>query len=232
MFPFPKGIALDLPSLYSRQLSAEEIASGEHRLAVGGLWDELGKLQCDFLIGQGLRAEHRLIDVGCGALRGGVHFVRFLEPGHYYGIDGNASFIEAGKRELESAGLADRAANFLVNERFELFRFNAQFDYGIAQSVFTHLVLNHIISCLVQVKRVLAPNGRFYATYFETSVSGDLKKVVHGAGGVQTSYDADPFHYSFEEMSMAAKFANLAVKRIGDWVHPREQKMLCFDHPE
>ena len=45
------------------------------------------------------------------ASRGGVHFVRFLEPGRYYGIDKDAELIRAGLEiELPRAGLAGRLA--------------------------------------------------------------------------------------------------------------------------
>ena len=47
---------------------------------------------------------------------------------------------------------------------------------------------------------------------------------MHTPGGIRSTYVADPFHYSFEEMSMAAKFADLAIERIGDWAHPRASK--------
>ena len=43
---------------------------------VGGLSDEIGPLQFFFLRWEGLRPEHTLVDVGCGGLLGGVHFVR------------------------------------------------------------------------------------------------------------------------------------------------------------
>ena len=51
---------------------------------------------------------HRLLDIGCGALRGGVHFVRYLEDGNYAGLDVNRSLIAAGHRELQSAGLHEK----------------------------------------------------------------------------------------------------------------------------
>jgi ubiquinone/menaquinone biosynthesis C-methylase UbiE len=217
---------------YTRQLTPAEITAGKHRDAVGGLWDEIGRLQCDFLISAGLRPGHRFCDVGCGALRGGVHFVKYLDPGHYHGLDFNASLIEAGKQELQLAGLSDRDAKLLINDRFELFRFNVEFDHGIAQSVFTHLPLNHIIGCLVQVKRTLAPRGSFHATYFEASRPAHLEPKVQTPGGIQTRYDTDPFHYSFEEMRFAARLADLAVERVENWNHPRAQQMLCFKHSE
>jgi SAM-dependent methyltransferase len=217
---------------YSRQLTDDEIAAGAHRAVVGGMWDEIGRLQCDFLISAGLRPDHRLIDVGCGALRGGIHFIKYLAAGKYHGLDINASLIEAGKREIELAGLADQQANLLVNERFEMFRFNVNFDFGIAQSVFTHLPLNHIISCLVQVKRALGPQGRFFATYFAAGRPAHLESILQGPGGIRTWYDTDPFHYSIEEIGFAARLADLAVERVENWDHPRAQKMLCFTHAD
>ena len=98
-----------LPHGYGRQLTDEEIAKGVHRKFVGGMWERIGRHQFDFLRDRGLRPEHRLLDVGCGALRGGVHFIRYLNVGGYYGIDINASLLAAGRDvELPAAGLVDR----------------------------------------------------------------------------------------------------------------------------
>ena len=55
---------------YGRQLTASEIAAKEHRAFVGGLWEEVGQLQFEFLRAQGLLPEHKLVDVGCRAMRG------------------------------------------------------------------------------------------------------------------------------------------------------------------
>lgn len=42
-----------------------------HRIAVGGMWDEIGKLQFEFMVKQGLKPHHKFLDIGCGSLRGG-----------------------------------------------------------------------------------------------------------------------------------------------------------------
>lgn len=55
--------------------------------AIGGHWEALGKLQFDYLVANGLKPGHRLLDIGCGTLRGGRHFIRYLAPGGYTGID-------------------------------------------------------------------------------------------------------------------------------------------------
>ncbi len=55
--------------------SGEEYWSGK---AVGGMWDKVGVLQFDFLMKQGLQSHYALLDVGCGSLRGGIHFIKYL----------------------------------------------------------------------------------------------------------------------------------------------------------
>jgi SAM-dependent methyltransferase len=213
---------------YWQQLSEEDIAAGKHREYVGGLWYDIGRLQIKFLKQQGLQPGHRLVDVGCGALRGGVHFAAYLDPGNYFGLDINPSLIEAGKLELDKAGLLEKAVNLAVNDKFELTNFGARFDYGIAVSLFTHLPMNHIIRCLVEVRQTLAPDGRFYASFFEAPASGHLEPIFHEPGGITTLLDEDPFHYSVTDMKAIAELAGLSVRYLGDWGHPRCQKMLSF----
>jgi len=213
---------------YERQLSPEEIAGNEHRAFVGGMWDELGRLQFEFMKQQGLRPDHSCIDVGCGSMRGGLHYITYLDPGHYYGIDINASLIEAAQKELEAAGLLGREPHLLVNDRFEMGLFNQLFDFGVAVSVFTHLPMNSIIRCLSEMRAVLKPEGVFYATFFEAPSPAYTGTITHQPGEVVTNYDSDPFHYSFVEIEFMAEAAGLHATLIGDWNHPRNQKMLAF----
>jgi hypothetical protein len=58
-----------------------ELSRLGHRGFIGGLWDELGRLQVDFPVSEGLEPAHVLLDIGCGSLRGGVHLIPYLEPG-------------------------------------------------------------------------------------------------------------------------------------------------------
>jgi cyclopropane fatty-acyl-phospholipid synthase-like methyltransferase len=222
------GDKLENINAYGRQLTPAEIAAGEHKKFVGGLWDEIGNLQIEFLKAEGLSPDHRLADIGCGALRGGVHFVRYLDQGNYYGLDINASLIEAGKVELAQLGLMSKRPNLLVDDRFELTRFGVSFDYAIAVSVFTHLYMNHIARCLAEVKKVLKPEGKLFATFFEAPSPVHLEPIEHYPGRVVTNFDADPFHYSFSEIERLSEATGLSVEYLGDWRHPRDQQMLCF----
>jgi cyclopropane fatty-acyl-phospholipid synthase-like methyltransferase len=213
---------------YHRALSDAEIEAGTHRDLVGGLWEEIGRLQFDFLVAQGLKPGHKLIDVGCGALRGGIHFVRYLEPGHYFGFDINSTLISAGQRELAAAGLADRNPQLLVDDKFRLSRFGQVFDYGVSISLFTHLYLNHIGRCLTEMRKVMRPGSQFFFTIFEAPSPLHLETITHTPGNATTYYDSDPFHYAFEEIEGVARRCGLSATLIGEWNHPRDQQMIRF----
>jgi SAM-dependent methyltransferase len=215
---------------YGRQLTDEQIAAGRHREVVGGAWDEIGRLQLDYLVDSGLAPSANLLDVGCGALRGGVHLAGYLEPGHYYGIDVNESLLRAALvKELPEAGLADRVPpeNLRVTARFEC-DFGVAFDTALAVSVFTHLPLNHIRLCLFQVAAVMAPGGRFLATYFPADESAPFDKPVRQKA-TRTFPEHDPYHYLPSDLAWAAtSVAPWDVRPIGDWGHPRGQHMIEF----
>ena len=227
--PDKETSSLEGVNKYAHQLSEAEIRKGKHRLFVGGLWKELGLLQLEFLKRRGLQPHHQLLDIGCGCLRGGIHFIRYLEPGRYFGIDANPSLIRAARVELAKARLADKPCQLLADDAFRLDEFQTDFDFMIAISVFTHLPMNHIIHCLHAAQRQLKPDGVLYATFFQAPDSihvAPLRQTPDGS--IVTHYDQDPFHYSSDEIGMMAGHAGLTVEPCNDWDHPRNQKMFVF----
>ena len=203
-----------------------------HRQAVGGLWEEMGRLQFEFLVEQGLRPDHRLLDVGCGSLRGGIHFIRYLEPGRYVGIDRSQELLLAGRDELRQAGLEEKRPELVQMEDFGLSRLGGRFDMGLAQSVFTHLPLNGVIRCLMAVDEVLEPGGRFFATFFENPdgkrhVEPIRHPTVTGEALI-TYFDRDPYHYDVDTFRWICRGTRLEVSVVGEWGHPRDQRMLIF----
>jgi len=198
-----------------------------HRWLTGGGWNDMGTLQLNFLVDQGLMPSHHLLDVGCGALRGGLHFVRYLDSGHYSGMDINAAFLKAGRGELGLAGLSNKGAVLLQDEAFRFSRFDRSFDYALAVSVFTHLPLNAIMRCLSEMERALAPGGRFYATFFRNTGRrlrhDDMSTTYH-----TVHLDRDPYYYDPDIFRWAVDGSELSVTDHGDWGHPRDQQMLVF----
>lgn len=219
-------------NIHERELTPEEIDAGVHRELVGGMWEEVGRLQLEFLEREGLTPQANLLDIGCGCLRAGVHFVRFLEPGRYYGMDVNASLIRAGlERELPEAGLAGRLDpdHLLVNGAFEGWRFGVAFDYAIAQSVFTYLPTPAIGGALRELARCVRPGGRLYATFFESKGKEVPESLTHEPSGVVSCRDRDPYHFRFRDLAALCSGLSWNPVYLGDWGHPRGQRMIRFE---
>ena len=216
---------------YGRQLSESDIRLNKHRDFIGGKWDEIGQLQFNFMRERGLEPHHKLLDIGCGCLRGGIHFINYLQADNYYGLDINASLINAAWYEIKLAQLEDKNPHLLVNEKFAIDQFKQRFEFMLSVSLFTHLPMNIVIRCLSEVQKNLAPRGKYYSTFFIAPSSAHLTPIFHQPGQITTNYDRDPYHYSFEEISFMAQLAGLKVNLIGDWNHPRNQQMIEFMLP-
>ena len=217
---------------YDKAAIAERALKGDHRAAIGGLWEEVGKLQFDFMVRRGLQPDHRLLDLGCGSFRGGVHFVPFLDPGKYFGFDRNQSLMNAGyDKEIVPAGLADRLPreNLVADDNFDFSKFPVAFDRVIAVSVFTHLTLNLVRVCLERLAESVVAGGEFYATYFSAPEERPTYlPLLHSPGGITTYGYQDPYHYRFADLRHAALGLPWEVLNIGDFGHPRDQRMALF----
>jgi len=208
------------------------VAEGRHRGLVGGMWDEIGQLQFAYLSANGLTPGARLLDIGCGSLRGGVHFVGYLEPGHYFGLDSNPSLLEAGyEKELGPLGLQDKLprANLATDGEFRFEGYDEPFDFALAQSLFTHLPINHLRLCLARLWPRMKVGGRFFATFFLMPDDHPIgEPLVHAIGGVTTRDWRDPYHYYVRDLAYAAEGLPWRLIVRGDWNHPRDQQMVEF----
>ena len=215
---------------------ALNVEQGRHRDIVGGLWDEVGQLQWQFLVRQGLLPKHRLLDIGCGSLRAGVKLIPYLAPGNYWGIDNNIALLNAGwERELGPLGLHGYQPRdqLVALADFEFSQLGQAFDVALAQSVFTHFSWNRIRRCLARLVPVMKPGGRLFATFFELPAGADTEaNIRHEPGGVITHGDCDPYHYRLSDLEHAAAGMPWRIQYLGEWGHPRDQRMLVFTREE
>ncbi len=217
------------PDYSAREFTAEEIANGVHRQFIGGVWDAHGARQVEYLKEHGLRPEHRVLDVGCGCFRAGRYFIDYLHPGNYYGVDANRSLLQIGY-DVELSDEQRRRlpiGNLRATERFDV-EFGTLFDFAIAQSVFTHVSLNHIRLCLYRVSQVLRPGGSFFATFFEQPASTPVDRILGSHKARPFFTEKDIFWYYRADLEWAAQIGPWRVNYIGDWGHPRNQMMMEF----
>ncbi len=190
-----------------------------HRRYVGGQWDKIGKMQFDFIVTRGMKTTDCFLDVACGALRGGVHYINYLEKGNYLGIDKEQSLIDVGiEKELGKELYDAKAPEFVLSDSFEFEKFSKKPQYAIALSLFTHLNPDDIQFCLRTQGAFVEPGHQFYATFFEGK-SGTNRDASHSL---------DHFEYSKEEMIGFGKKSNWAPTYIGNWDHPRDQMMMLY----
>lgn len=210
------------------QMGPEQISRRGHRNYVGGKWDTIGELQFDFLKGQGLRPNHVLYDIGCGALRAGVHFIPYLDAGNYFGMDREQALLDAGiEMELPRDIYERKRPVLIASSEFEFERFSKPAHYCIAQSLFTHLTLKDIEYCLANLLKHSASTCLFFATYDEEGVTPKTESRAK-LPNPPWSHSNLTFYYSPSDMKRCAESTGWAFQYIGDWGHPAGQQMLLF----
>jgi ubiquinone/menaquinone biosynthesis C-methylase UbiE len=194
------------------------------------LWEQLGKLQLDTCVREGLKPSHKFLDIGCGSLRGGVNFIKYLNSGNYFGLDINESLIAAGyDKELDDvARRRTPRSNLKQNENFDFSLFNKEFDFALALSVFTHLSLNDIRVCMERLSLVMKSGAKFLASFFQIESDRDSFLPMQQEMGIVTQAAADPFHYYEEDFFWIVNKKNWLVETVFDFNHPRNQKLLRF----
>ena len=182
--------------------------------AIGGLWEEMGTLQFDFLVQHGLRPGHTLLDIGCGTLRGGQHFIQYLNPCNYTGIDISPKAIEYGLTLVRQGGLQEKKPVLMVNKDLTFGSFqNQTFDYILAQSVFSHLLPEHIQECFNNIGRIMGTRSAFFFTY-------------NDAGAFEQTGVKD-FRYPFSFFENIATKCNVSLEDMSSaYPHPHDQRMV------
>lgn len=228
---FPVGHLHVHSSYYDQCEIAQHVSQGEHRELIGGLWDEIGSLQIEFLRANGLCPEHRLLDIGCGSLRLGVRAVDYLNADNYWGTDINESLLASGyEREIVPAGLAHKLPrdHLVVDGEFAFNNIPRSFDFAIAQSLFTHLPLNHMRLCLANLATQVVGPCTFFLTVFIATDELVSRPMTHHPGGAFTFPHRDPYHCTEADLYHLARGLPWSVDFLGDWNHPRNQKMVVF----
>jgi hypothetical protein len=178
--------------------------------------------QFEYMVKFGLKPDHYFLDIGCGWLRGGIQFIRYLDSDHYFAIDKEPWLLKVGFGGLRKYDLVDtkRPTVELVAD-FNVDMFNTYFDFMLAQSVFTHLVPEKIEECLANVMKWLKPGGKFYASFFlgeQVQCSEKHKNRVN----------------EFTKCTQTVRFYQDLCKDkykftyIGNWEHKSGQELLLF----
>lgn len=189
-----------------------------HRNYVGGdagtglPFQDAARFQLDFLVHHGLRRDTVFLDIGCGCLRGGIHFISFLDPEKYLGLDISAEVVRRGIiDELGMLLFWAKRPEFVISDQYDVDLFSQHPKIALANSVFTHVGPQDVRACLSKLSGPV--------TFFATFNEGYEKKLLgdrgHYLGGEQfITYTRDEMHHFGREFGFETEF-------IGPWGHPK-----------
>ncbi|MBI4219108.1 MAG: methyltransferase domain-containing protein [Chloroflexi bacterium] len=200
------------PEYYRRRM--DRLASLDPRAAVGGMWEDMGRFQLQVLQRLGLQPEHRLLDIGCGALRGGLQFIRYLEAGNYVGLEASPSLLKAGERYLKDDGLGSKRPELLHTSDFSFREVEGRtFDYLLAFGVFTDLPGPEVRDCLLNLPRIMHAGSIFAATYMRgPHVAADPTRIS--------------FRYPWWFFESLADESGLSIAPVDGLNHPKGHSIL------
>ncbi len=148
------------------------------KLAVGsGDYIGVGRHLRDCMVQEGLRPEHRVLEIGSGYGRVALALTEYLTTGSYDGVEIIQDGVDWANEQIGSRcpnfrfhhadvsnGYVDRGSGAAVRYTFP---FGADsFDFIYLTSVFTHMRPAEIAHYLKEMARMLAPKGRTFATFY------------------------------------------------------------------
>ncbi|MEZ5844975.1 MAG: class I SAM-dependent methyltransferase [Hyphomicrobiaceae bacterium] len=197
------------------------VTAPDYRMHVGPAdgFDRMAAMQFNLLTHLGLREHHDLLDIGCGSLRAGRLFIPYLLPGRYCGLEPEEWLVNDGiVHEVGRSQIEIKHPTFDANRDFKLTAFGRQFDFLIAQSIFSHTSVRQMEACLSEARAVMRPQAMFVASYFPGE-----------------DYEGDSWTikatYRFERIEALARAAGLSCTPL-DWPHSDFQEWLLFTHPD
>lgn len=169
--------------------------------AIGGLWEEYGILQRDFLIAQGLRPEHRLLEVGCGTGRLARQVVPYLDDRNYFGVEISLQALQHAEQLARAEGWRIKHPVFISGE-VDQFSFKDGFHYAWAFSVFIHLPSDIVARIMRAVAERLTPGGKFLFSYVPTDLPDNTRTGLKQFKHPFSFYEqvARRFGYSLKEV--------------------------------
>lgn len=147
-------------------LTKTDIVEGLYKNEMGkaDTWEQRGACQLEFLVSRGLKKDTKFLDAGCGPLRAGIHFIRYLNPGCYTGFDHNESCIAASHYIVDQNNLRYKEPILQIIRNYDWVGLGC-FDMALSFSSLTHKPSELRNMFFMKVHQVLAPGGKLYISH-------------------------------------------------------------------
>ena len=166
--------------------------------------------------------EDTVLDIGCGSLRGGKLFIPYLLPEKYYGVEPYQWLIDDGiKYEVGQDMIDIKKPSFSNTDVFDFSTFDIQFDYLLAQSIFSHASKRQIQLCIEEAGKVMHEDSVFFATFYHSKYEYEGDEWVY----------PDNVAYHYKTIVDIAKNVGLLTFDV-DWHHHGDQRWFALTKNE
>ncbi|KAG6751702.1 hypothetical protein NC652_030796 [Populus alba x Populus x berolinensis] len=146
-----------------------ELLVEEHHSNYGEPWAG-GRDVFEFLAESShLSPNSRVLEIGCGTLRVGLHFIRYLIPEHFHCLERDElSLMAAFRYELPSQGLLHKRPLIVKGEDMDFSKFGSGVVYDLiyASAVFLHMPDKLVWAGLERLVGMLKPyDGRIFVSH-------------------------------------------------------------------
>ena len=162
-----------------------------------------------FMVDKGLLPSHLFLDYGCGAISSGFHFIKYLEPKKYTGIDISLDAVKLAKKRIIDEELESKFPNVVHFDGNFIDLKNIKYDYVFANSVFTHMPFNDIVCSLKLLSQYFHNNTKFYSTIAYSSTNSKMSSFRDWKHNPSDIIDA------CESLSLSCEIDN-------SWDYPRD----------
>jgi SAM-dependent methyltransferase len=127
-----------------------------------GYWKELQAYQLNVLVANGLKPNHRLLDIGCGPLQGGIAFIKYLENNNYFGVDIKKESLEAGLNQVKKYKLNNKNPHITLSDKFARQELTGiKFDFVWASQVLYYFDDQKLMELMDLLSVSLKDDGKF-----------------------------------------------------------------------
>jgi len=120
------------------------------------------RMQYEFMLARGLVPEDSFLDYGCGALRGTIRLVDYLDDGNFYGSDISIGLLKEALLECQRLKLKHIPILQLMDSFDVSSIFGRKFDYVLCNSVTVHIHPEDIQELCFSISSVLEETGKAY----------------------------------------------------------------------
>jgi hypothetical protein len=154
---------------YSSRAERQLKKGKPHRTLGGNLRDRefgiSGSNLFQTLVQFGLKPEDSCVDYGCGTLRIGIHLIRYLNPGGYWGMDVSEFFLDEGRHLVGESLWCEKRPNLRIISAGSIAEAaNAHPAMVLSNRVMRHVAPKALPEFLGNISRLIATSGQAIVT--------------------------------------------------------------------